>query len=172
MQFLQLHLDPASGNTLPASSDGSITQKLRVSNNQHGKVCVPFFFPLYFVHICCPSRNKQYSCKHNSLLSEISRHACEDKLQGERQRRSGGGTDQQLPSWFVRERTGPLTMEPTLMLIVKKHPSSATVFRPSFVTSFWQSVAALGLFRVASAGTPLNPSTSLTISGLVRVHLL
>lgn len=36
-KFLQLHLDPASGNTLPASSDGAITQKLRVSNNQHGK---------------------------------------------------------------------------------------------------------------------------------------
>lgn len=37
-QFLQLHLDPASSNTLPASGDGSITQKLKVSNSQHGKV--------------------------------------------------------------------------------------------------------------------------------------
>ncbi|KAI3452761.1 hypothetical protein Pfo_009424 [Paulownia fortunei] len=36
-KFLQLHLDPASSNTLPASSNGSITQKLRVSNSQHGK---------------------------------------------------------------------------------------------------------------------------------------
>ncbi|KAL8532638.1 hypothetical protein ACS0TY_009011 [Phlomoides rotata] len=36
-KFLQLHLDPASSNTLPASSSGSITQKLRVSNSQHGK---------------------------------------------------------------------------------------------------------------------------------------
>ncbi|KAL0334179.1 UNVERIFIED_CONTAM: AP-1 complex subunit gamma-2 [Sesamum angustifolium] len=33
----QLHMDPASGNTLPASGNGSITQKLRVSNSQHGK---------------------------------------------------------------------------------------------------------------------------------------
>lgn len=38
MQFLQLHLDPASSNTLPASGDGSIKQTLRVSNSQHGKV--------------------------------------------------------------------------------------------------------------------------------------
>lgn len=37
-QFLQLHLDPASSNTLPASDNGSIKQKLRVTNSQHGKV--------------------------------------------------------------------------------------------------------------------------------------
>ncbi|KAJ9563817.1 hypothetical protein OSB04_008977 [Centaurea solstitialis] len=36
-KFLQLHLEPASGNTLPSSGNGSITQKLRVTNNQHGK---------------------------------------------------------------------------------------------------------------------------------------
>ncbi|XP_031124581.1 AP-1 complex subunit gamma-2-like [Ipomoea triloba] len=36
-KFLQLHLDPASGNTLPASGNESITQKLRVTNSQHGK---------------------------------------------------------------------------------------------------------------------------------------
>ncbi|KAI3467496.1 hypothetical protein Pfo_024159 [Paulownia fortunei] len=36
-KFLQLHLDPASSNTLSASGNGSITQKLRVSNSQHGK---------------------------------------------------------------------------------------------------------------------------------------
>lgn len=36
-KFLQLHLDPASGNTLPASGNGSITQTLRVANSQHGK---------------------------------------------------------------------------------------------------------------------------------------
>ncbi|PIN16861.1 Vesicle coat complex AP-1, gamma subunit [Handroanthus impetiginosus] len=36
-KFLQLHLDSASSNTLPASGNGSITQKLRVSNSQHGK---------------------------------------------------------------------------------------------------------------------------------------
>ncbi|XP_047961160.1 AP-1 complex subunit gamma-2-like isoform X2 [Salvia hispanica] len=36
-KFLQLHLDPASSNTLPASGGGSITQTLRVSNSQHGK---------------------------------------------------------------------------------------------------------------------------------------
>ncbi|XP_057774635.1 AP-1 complex subunit gamma-2-like isoform X3 [Salvia miltiorrhiza] len=35
-KFLQLHLEPASGNTLPASGNGSITQKLEVSNSQHG----------------------------------------------------------------------------------------------------------------------------------------
>ncbi|KAL3636336.1 hypothetical protein CASFOL_020883 [Castilleja foliolosa] len=36
-KFLQLHLDPASGITLPAGSNGYITQKLKVSNSQHGK---------------------------------------------------------------------------------------------------------------------------------------
>uniref|UniRef100_A0A5B6Z6S4 AP-1 complex subunit gamma n=1 Tax=Davidia involucrata TaxID=16924 RepID=A0A5B6Z6S4_DAVIN len=36
-KFLQLHLDPASGNTLPASDNESITQTLRVTNSQHGK---------------------------------------------------------------------------------------------------------------------------------------
>ncbi|OMO89901.1 hypothetical protein COLO4_19524 [Corchorus olitorius] len=36
-KFLQLHLDPASSNTLPASGNGSITQTLKVTNSQHGK---------------------------------------------------------------------------------------------------------------------------------------
>ncbi|CAA3000016.1 AP-1 complex subunit gamma-2-like [Olea europaea subsp. europaea] len=36
-KFLQLHLDPASSNTLPASGNGSITQKLGLKNSQHGK---------------------------------------------------------------------------------------------------------------------------------------
>ncbi|KAF2302483.1 hypothetical protein GH714_036536 [Hevea brasiliensis] len=36
-KFLQLHLDPASRNTLPASDNGSVTQSLRVTNSQHGK---------------------------------------------------------------------------------------------------------------------------------------
>ncbi|KAK6139237.1 hypothetical protein DH2020_027022 [Rehmannia glutinosa] len=36
-KFLQLQLDPASSNTLPASGNGSITQTLRISNSQHGK---------------------------------------------------------------------------------------------------------------------------------------
>ncbi|XP_071736458.1 AP-1 complex subunit gamma-2-like isoform X2 [Rutidosis leptorrhynchoides] len=36
-KFLQLNLEPASSNNLPANGNGSITQKLRVTNNQHGK---------------------------------------------------------------------------------------------------------------------------------------
>ncbi|KAI3733533.1 hypothetical protein L6452_12976 [Arctium lappa] len=36
-KFLQLHLEPASSNTLPGSGNGSITQKLHVTNRQHGK---------------------------------------------------------------------------------------------------------------------------------------
>ncbi|XVE92470.1 hypothetical protein REPUB_Repub01dG0099900 [Reevesia pubescens] len=36
-KFLQLHLEPASSNTLPASGNGSITQNLKVTNSQHGK---------------------------------------------------------------------------------------------------------------------------------------
>ncbi|KAL8267448.1 hypothetical protein R6Q59_004792 [Mikania micrantha] len=36
-KFLQLHLEPASSNTLPVIDNGSITQKLRVTNSQHGK---------------------------------------------------------------------------------------------------------------------------------------
>jgi hypothetical protein len=40
-QFLQLLLDPASGNTLSANGKGSIKQNLRVTNSQHGKVNFP-----------------------------------------------------------------------------------------------------------------------------------
>ncbi|KAE9613398.1 putative adaptor protein complex AP-1, gamma subunit [Lupinus albus] len=36
-KFLQLQLDPASSNTLPAAGNGSITQNLKVTNSQHGK---------------------------------------------------------------------------------------------------------------------------------------
>ncbi|KAL6567830.1 hypothetical protein OROGR_001498 [Orobanche gracilis] len=36
-KFLQLHLDPASSNTLPPSGNLPITQMLRISNSQHGK---------------------------------------------------------------------------------------------------------------------------------------
>ncbi|CAI9286488.1 unnamed protein product [Lactuca saligna] len=43
-QFLQLHLEPASSNTLPGKASGSITQKLRVTKNQHGKITNTNFF--------------------------------------------------------------------------------------------------------------------------------
>ncbi|XP_042494397.1 AP-1 complex subunit gamma-2-like isoform X2 [Macadamia integrifolia] len=36
-KFVQLHLDPASSNSLPASGKGSVTQKFRVTNSQHGQ---------------------------------------------------------------------------------------------------------------------------------------
>ncbi|XP_062221646.1 AP-1 complex subunit gamma-2-like isoform X2 [Phragmites australis] len=36
-KFVQLRLDPASGNTVPASGNGSVTQGLNVTNNQHGQ---------------------------------------------------------------------------------------------------------------------------------------
>ncbi|KAL6633348.1 hypothetical protein ACP70R_026019 [Stipagrostis hirtigluma subsp. patula] len=36
-KFIQLRLDPASGNTVPASGHGSVTQGLNVTNNQHGQ---------------------------------------------------------------------------------------------------------------------------------------
>ncbi|XP_020244626.1 AP-1 complex subunit gamma-2-like [Asparagus officinalis] len=36
-KFVQLHLDPASSSTLPASGTGSITQTLTVTNSQHGQ---------------------------------------------------------------------------------------------------------------------------------------
>ncbi|CAO2816563.1 unnamed protein product [Amaranthus hypochondriacus] len=36
-KFLQLHLDPASSTTLPASGNGSITQSMQITNSQHGK---------------------------------------------------------------------------------------------------------------------------------------
>ncbi|KAE9597037.1 putative adaptor protein complex AP-1, gamma subunit [Lupinus albus] len=36
-KFLQLQLDPASSNTLPAAGNGSIMQNLKVTNSQHGK---------------------------------------------------------------------------------------------------------------------------------------
>ncbi|RDX94537.1 AP-1 complex subunit gamma-2 [Mucuna pruriens] len=37
LAFLQLHLDPASSNTLPAAGNGSLTQNLKITNSQHGK---------------------------------------------------------------------------------------------------------------------------------------
>ncbi|XP_057251906.1 AP-1 complex subunit gamma-1-like [Beta vulgaris subsp. vulgaris] len=37
-KFLQLHLDPTSSTSLPANANGSITQTMRVTNSQHGKV--------------------------------------------------------------------------------------------------------------------------------------
>ncbi|XP_054809534.1 AP-1 complex subunit gamma-2-like isoform X2 [Prosopis cineraria] len=36
-KFLQLHLEPANSNALPASGNGFISQNLRVTNSQHGK---------------------------------------------------------------------------------------------------------------------------------------
>ncbi|XP_077237790.1 AP-1 complex subunit gamma-2-like [Tasmannia lanceolata] len=36
-KFVQLHLDPASSNVLPASGNGSITQSLSLNNSQHGQ---------------------------------------------------------------------------------------------------------------------------------------
>jgi hypothetical protein len=55
VQFIQLKLDPASGNTVPANGNGSVTQGLNVTNNQQGQVyedlypLVPFsFFSLSF----------------------------------------------------------------------------------------------------------------------------
>ncbi|KAJ4961224.1 hypothetical protein NE237_021134 [Protea cynaroides] len=36
-KFVQLHLEPASSNSLPASGNESATQKLRVTNSQHGQ---------------------------------------------------------------------------------------------------------------------------------------
>lgn len=56
-QFLQLHLDPASSNTLPATGNGSITQNLRVTNSQHGKVFASLEPGLhdnaYYFSVCC-----------------------------------------------------------------------------------------------------------------------
>ncbi|KAM3244899.1 hypothetical protein ACQJBY_056308 [Aegilops geniculata] len=36
-QFIQLRLDPASGNIVPANGKGSVTQGFSVTNNQHGQ---------------------------------------------------------------------------------------------------------------------------------------
>ncbi|CAN6233035.1 unnamed protein product [Urochloa humidicola] len=36
-KFIQLRLDPASGNTVPADGNGSVTQGLNVTNNQQGQ---------------------------------------------------------------------------------------------------------------------------------------
>ncbi|VAI62577.1 unnamed protein product [Triticum turgidum subsp. durum] len=37
LQFIQLRLDPASGNIVPANGKGSVTQGFSVTNNQHGQ---------------------------------------------------------------------------------------------------------------------------------------
>ncbi|CAD6241829.1 unnamed protein product [Miscanthus lutarioriparius] len=39
-KFIQLRLDPASGNTVPANGNGSVTQGLNVTNNQQGQIIV------------------------------------------------------------------------------------------------------------------------------------
>ncbi|CAH9107581.1 unnamed protein product [Cuscuta epithymum] len=52
-KFLQLHLDPASSNTLPPSHNGSITQNLRVTNSQHGKKSL-----VMRIRICYKANNK------------------------------------------------------------------------------------------------------------------
>lgn len=36
-KFIQLRLDPASGNTVPANGSGSVTQGLNITNNQQGQ---------------------------------------------------------------------------------------------------------------------------------------
>ncbi|OEL26891.1 AP-1 complex subunit gamma-2, partial [Dichanthelium oligosanthes] len=36
-KFIQLRLDPASGNTVPANGNGSVTQGLNITNNQQGQ---------------------------------------------------------------------------------------------------------------------------------------
>ncbi|KAF8689951.1 hypothetical protein HU200_041586 [Digitaria exilis] len=36
-KFIQMRLDPASGNTVPANGNGSVTQGLNVTNNQQGQ---------------------------------------------------------------------------------------------------------------------------------------
>ena len=37
-QFIQLHLEPASGSILPRNGDGVITQNIKITNNMHGQV--------------------------------------------------------------------------------------------------------------------------------------
>ena len=54
MQFIQLKLDPASGNTVPANGNGSVTQGLSVTNNQQGQVYEdlhPLVPPFYLASI-------------------------------------------------------------------------------------------------------------------------
>ena len=36
-KFMQLKLQPASGNMLPANAAGTVTQRLTVTNTQHGQ---------------------------------------------------------------------------------------------------------------------------------------
>ncbi|CAM8883651.1 unnamed protein product [Rhodiola kirilowii] len=47
-KFLQLDLDPASSNTLPASGTGSISQSMRVTNSQHGKKAIVMRFRIAY----------------------------------------------------------------------------------------------------------------------------
>ena len=36
-KFMQLRLEPATGNSLPANSSDAVTQKLHVKNSMHGQ---------------------------------------------------------------------------------------------------------------------------------------
>ncbi|KAJ0960403.1 hypothetical protein J5N97_007947 [Dioscorea zingiberensis] len=47
-KFVQLHLDPASSNILPASGNGSITQSLSLTNTQHGQKALAMRFRIAY----------------------------------------------------------------------------------------------------------------------------
>lgn len=49
-QFIQLQLDPATGGSLPAYSNNSVTQVIRLTNNMHGQVPVVFCAHLQMFH--------------------------------------------------------------------------------------------------------------------------
>lgn len=150
LQFLQLHLDPASSNTLPASGDGSITQTLRVSNSQHGKVCVLVCVPLkYEKHssqsvILCVfhwENEKLWACMtvlfgfQKSLVMRMRiNYKANDKDVLEE------GQINNFPrGLWGNGPTRPLTIELVLIFTVKKHPLSLSCLRENFVTSFRQS---------------------------------
>jgi Adaptin C-terminal domain len=62
LQFIQLNLDPASGNTLPANGNGTITQNLTVTNTQYGQVSLSSQVISSNLFSSNKSRNKIYTC--------------------------------------------------------------------------------------------------------------
>lgn len=89
LQFLQLHLDPASSNSLPAN--GNIKQTMRVTNSQKGKVhFLLFLSSLHQIYITTSTKPQSFvkpipqSAQNNrcsSLFSETHCDADEGRLQ-------------------------------------------------------------------------------------------
>ena len=64
-QFIQLHLEAASGSILPRNGDGVITQNIKITNSMHGQV--RFLQKVFYDMNVCGSITHHIYC---SMLNE------------------------------------------------------------------------------------------------------